>query len=156
MNKLQIFKERLLGKSAYQLALDFKTDVLSIEKAVSEILEEIRGTCKLTAKQRLSFELERYDRWTEVLEKELKNNCEDVIDPETGKVFRDGNRCKNLTIANLLRISIERSKLLKLTSLEEDVKTEAQQLFESIKDIDLDGLETIEDILEYNKKLQSL
>jgi hypothetical protein len=156
MERLKIYRAKLQGQSSLQLALDFGTDHQTIDRIVAEVVEEIRTSIRLSVRQQRQLELDRIDTYTSELEHKLRTQCDDVMDPESGKIYRDGVRATTSVIRLLLDLSKQRALLLKLADIEDDVKSEASILFDSLSSVDLDGLETIDDILEYNRKLQKL
>ncbi|MGL5074478.1 MAG: hypothetical protein ACRDBG_01375, partial [Waterburya sp.] len=95
-----------------------------------------------------AIELDRLNSYTKILEDTLRHHCEDAIDPETGKLYRDGVRSKVAVIQTLLKVSDQRVKLRGLDKVVQVQMTEAVEL--SQMDIaDMDQVDVINLITSY-------
>lgn len=156
MDKFKIFKERLKGASIIQLSITFNITAEDVHEAIADTLIKIVESNRLSLKQLRDLELERLDYMTAVAEEQLRTSSDDILDPESGKLLRDGLRSKIALLRTLLDISKQRAVLLQFNSLKEDVKTESARLFDQLKSVDLESIDSLEDLLEFNKTLQSL
>ena len=151
--QFELFKKRLEGTTIQQLSLDFKIARSEVEEIIAAVTQEIVDACTLSLKQKRALELERLDYWTNTLERALQNDCDDAVDPETGRVYRDGVKSKALIVSKLLDLSKHRTVLLKLVDIEEDVANEAAQLMRKLNTVNVNELETVEDLLDFNTKI---
>lgn len=118
----------LEGKSYREIGLALSCHAQTAARWVKDYRDDLTKMSLETARDEQAIELDRLNTYTKILEDTLRHHCEDAIDPETGKLYRDGVRSKVAVIQTLLRVSDQRVKLRGLHKVIQVQMTEAVEL----------------------------
>ncbi len=138
----------LEGSTYRDIGLALSCHPQTAARWVKDYRDDLTKMSLETARDEQAIELDRLNAYTKILEDTLRHDCDDAIDPETGKLYRDGVRSKVAVIQTLLKVSDQRVKLRGLDKVTQVQMTEAVEL--SQMDIaDMDQADVINLITSY-------
>lgn len=124
----QAYLAFLEGKTYRDISTQLNIHPQTAARWVKDYRDELQSIDLVTIRDEQAAELDRLNHYTEVLEQTLRTSCNDAVDPETGKLYRDGVRSTVSVIQALLRVSQQRVALRGLDTIVQIAKTEAVEL----------------------------